>query len=364
MYAALTENGEMIYASQAASRPKERCKCPDCFDEVILKKSSQGKWFFAHKSACGKQVDNAKRPGEGELHRKAKRLVVEALKESYAGVEEEYYLPEIERTADIYVSGTKPTVIEIQVSPIDIYSLHVRTANYQGLGLRVIWLMTRSSKINFNSAWYTRMLQYSESFGLHRQFINVEAERLEIECFLPAIYEEENLTYSEIHRPIASIMERKPVQGDQFLLVKHQPTLSELDGPKVRESIRRTGSNYEALSQLYASGFKLVDLPEACLTSRERSLLLGQPMWHVYAWLCQQLKEEGGIWNYQRFTYAFETYIHKSPHNLEVLPFVKNTITKKLCCEYLFESLKRKKVLQNRSTEDASDAWVYVPDER
>ena len=136
----------MLIAEQNGSRKiatySEKGKiyiCPECREEVVLKKGKILTHHFAHKS----NSDCARSKGESKEHLRAKILIYEWAKERKMSCELEMPLdtPMGKRIADIYIEhkGNR-FAIEIQKSPIEDIDLEKRTESYRSISVHVIWV--------------------------------------------------------------------------------------------------------------------------------------------------------------------------------------------------------------------------------
>ncbi|MDA3129133.1 competence protein CoiA [Aliibacillus thermotolerans] len=112
--------------------------CPVCQQEVILKTGNHRRWHFAHlpQKACP-----VSHKGESEMHREAKMILYQWLRQQKVRVEMEKYFPKIERQADLFLQWqSKNYVIEYQQSPLSPEEMLKRTTDYLSLQIEPIWM--------------------------------------------------------------------------------------------------------------------------------------------------------------------------------------------------------------------------------
>lgn len=118
--------GEYVFASESVLNLP--LYCPDCHEQVKVRKSKNNRYFFVHRKRCS-------RPGgESDLHQYWKMYVAKKL-ESY-GAKQEISVS-ANRRADILVRNA---VIEIQFSLICQSVLEKRIRDYIDLGLKQYWI--------------------------------------------------------------------------------------------------------------------------------------------------------------------------------------------------------------------------------
>jgi competence protein CoiA len=111
--------------------------CPDCGEEVLLRKSLVRICHFAHRnsSACSHSSH------ESEEHRRCKKAVYEALlrhpKAKKAALERS--LKSVRPDVSAYINGV-PVAIEVQLSALSLETIAHRTAEYAKKGIYVLWL--------------------------------------------------------------------------------------------------------------------------------------------------------------------------------------------------------------------------------
>ncbi|WP_419790637.1 competence protein CoiA family protein [Staphylococcus chromogenes] len=153
MLTAMNENNEQVSARQASRL--ECYYCPICKERLILRQGIKVTPHFAHPSG---QIHLKHKGGETEQHLKMKQGLFEKLAQHYEHVCLEPYLSTICQIPDITINNQ--WAIEIQLSPIDVETMQVRTAGLQSLGYNVFWV-TEVPKKNKGSYYFTQRHQTS-----------------------------------------------------------------------------------------------------------------------------------------------------------------------------------------------------------
>ena len=131
-------NGQRIEATEANKGPAYYC--PECKEDVVLKKGQIVVHHFAHKPPTNCRWAK----GETREHLKAKQLFKEEFIRRGLRVEVEHEVPSLpdDRRADVVIWSPKGQLfaLELQHSAIDYYNLECRTRSYLSAGVRVIWV--------------------------------------------------------------------------------------------------------------------------------------------------------------------------------------------------------------------------------
>lgn len=118
--------------------------CPECSEEVVLKKGKIKIPHFAHR-AC---VDCVYSVNESQKHLMVKRAIYESLKTRLGCTkcELERSLNGVRPDISLYINNI-PVAIEVQNSSISINEIYRRTKQYALLGVYLLWVLpTRSPK--------------------------------------------------------------------------------------------------------------------------------------------------------------------------------------------------------------------------
>ncbi|ERJ11560.1 competence protein CoiA [Haloplasma contractile] len=139
MFKAKTSKGVIvdIESINTVSKTSQRYNCPYCNHEVIIRAGDKYRKHFSHKNA-----DHCNYERESIRHYEGKLTLYRWLINQTKEVDVEYYLKAINRIADLYVrmSGKK-YVIELQCSQVKPDVILKRTADYNRLGIDVIWII-------------------------------------------------------------------------------------------------------------------------------------------------------------------------------------------------------------------------------
>lgn len=126
-------------AAIAYSEPKSNApfECPECNDEVILRKGTVRIHHFAHKPPVTCRYG----AGETETHRRCKMEIYEALlqdsKVRKAALERS--LKTVRPDVSAYINGV-PVAIEVQISALSLETIIHRTTEYAQKGIYLLWL--------------------------------------------------------------------------------------------------------------------------------------------------------------------------------------------------------------------------------
>ena len=136
-------NNEKVYA-WLINREDKPFSCPECGDEVILKKCINKVDHFAHKPPTSCEFGQ----GESEKHRACKLEIYERLlkEPSVTGCEIEKYFESVRPDIFCYIRGI-PVAIEVQISTLHIDQIIYRTIEYGRKGIYVLWLPLFSDKL-------------------------------------------------------------------------------------------------------------------------------------------------------------------------------------------------------------------------
>lgn len=134
---------EKVYA-WLEEKNKKPFSCPECEDEVILRKGVVKIHHFAHKPPFSCSYGQ----GESEEHRRCKYEIYNRLlkEDSVTGCEIEKNLNTIRPDIFCYVRNT-PVAIEVQLSVLTLDQIIYRTIEYKRKGIFVLWLPVFSDKL-------------------------------------------------------------------------------------------------------------------------------------------------------------------------------------------------------------------------
>ncbi|TBY81733.1 competence protein CoiA [Rhizobium leguminosarum] len=139
-----------------------------CDAGVILKTSSLGTRYFAHKARRGCDI-----APETQEHLRAKTIICKALKEAGWVATPEYRMMDAEGACIADVLGqraagsSKGIAFEVQWSPQLAETTRARTARYTEHGLRSLWLMKRPMPLNSKEVPVARLVACGEGFDVY-----------------------------------------------------------------------------------------------------------------------------------------------------------------------------------------------------
>ena len=148
--------GEIVNAFDEISSKREYF-CPECGQKTRLKAGAMKINHFAHlpNSTCPNKTK------ESIAHLEGKRLLYDLLRHSkWEDVSLETPFPEIGRRADVSAKstddqGTVTCVFEIQNSGMSVEEVDQRTADYNSIGVHVVWIPVFQSFDIEDDCWYT-----------------------------------------------------------------------------------------------------------------------------------------------------------------------------------------------------------------
>jgi len=130
-------------------KPEKPFYCPECHDEVVLKKGKVKAHHFAHKPPVTCRYGT----GESQIHWKAKKAIFEALIDHprCKKCDVERRLEGVRPDISLYIRNI-PVAIEIQNSTIEIDEIARRASCYLKLGIHLIWVMPENKPANCEEA--------------------------------------------------------------------------------------------------------------------------------------------------------------------------------------------------------------------
>lgn len=154
MLSAVKEPDETVMAWEV-TREEGPFFCPECDEEVILKKGSIVLPHFAHypEASCSYGT------GESEQHRRAKYEIYEALRvhPSVSHLKVERYLKEVRPDISFLWRGKWKVVIEMQISVISPEGIAHRTRWYAAKNIWVLWTTPYNNNISSLTPYNTRV---------------------------------------------------------------------------------------------------------------------------------------------------------------------------------------------------------------
>lgn len=120
--------------------------CPECFSDAVLRKCSEKRDHFAHKSRLTPVIG----PEESDLHFQCKNEICELLRQRYPegnwAVErpipenKQRKIPELRPDISGRIEGV-PVAIEVQASSLTINKIVKRAENYTKKGIALLWIV-------------------------------------------------------------------------------------------------------------------------------------------------------------------------------------------------------------------------------
>lgn len=154
MLSALTEQNETVMAWEA-NREDEPFFCPECEEEVILKKGSIVIPHFAHfpEASCTYGT------GESDQHRQGKYEIYEALRKhpDVSHLQVERYLKEVRPDVCFLWQRKWKVAIELQLSAISPDEIAYRTRCYADKNIWVLWITPYHHNISGLTPYRTRV---------------------------------------------------------------------------------------------------------------------------------------------------------------------------------------------------------------
>lgn len=294
MYAALSTEGEIIYANdQAAVAQETNFYCPTCQQLLTHKMSSTGKGYFSHLTSC--QSNQQKRQTqESQTHHTAKILLQNTLTSSGYTVEIEYPFKTIQQIADVYAYHpqlqSSQQVIEFQKVPISSDLIRGRTQSYLQVVDKCTWLIDEAIfKTGYRQVWLQTMVTYSEKLGFHWYALNVHTREWVIKFKMPVIYRPHHIQLAEKRFDLEKAVENTWEQPEKYLNTS-------VYYPIYRRS-RRQSTYFRDLKQimaqahyqttirdLYSKGILLQTLPSWMVTEGWQIFVCKSPGWQCMAW--------------------------------------------------------------------------------
>src|SRR6266699_6573374 len=156
MLSAYNTHGEDMVAWEA-TRADGPFYCPECHEEVVLKKGTIKEHHFAHlpPSDCTYGV------GESGEHREAKRANYEALRThpDVSQVQVERYLGEVRPDISFLARDEVEVAVEMQFSPLSPQETARQTQIYTAKGLHVLWILPSRETLVEGTKYATSLLE-------------------------------------------------------------------------------------------------------------------------------------------------------------------------------------------------------------
>ncbi len=280
MYAAITQNGTLVYASDILDDRNVQWRCPKCHQPVQLIIPQKGRRYFRHKVK-----DSSNYKGETDTHSEIKHHLVEYFNSHGIRVESEYYLPAIDRIADVLLIDHQ-LVIEIQHTPISAMNIRQRTLSYQQIGYQCIWLLTpKLETLSINHYWQVALLQYHPQLGYYRVIYKLHTKQIILQWQLELV-NVESLTYYEFRGDLSVLVKLsiKSIYKKSHKISKNIAS-KKINYIKQVSRLKKSYANSNLLQTLYSQGYALDSLPQWIFTKRIHLRGMRTPSWMVLAWI-------------------------------------------------------------------------------
>jgi competence protein CoiA len=153
MLSANNQHGDLVTAWDV-TKAQGPFFCPECDEQVIVKKGSYKIHHFAHQasSACRYRV------GESEEHQQAKYEIYEALRHhpSVTKLAVERHLKEVRPDISFCWQGRDYIAIELQLSSIPPDDIARRTSLYTRKNIAVLWTIPHPEQMSCLTPYRTR----------------------------------------------------------------------------------------------------------------------------------------------------------------------------------------------------------------
>lgn len=310
MYAALNDQGDLVYASQASAGI---WYCPQCKQQVLLKYSSKSKAYFSHLTACGQEARQLA-GGESDLHKQAKATVGRAMTRLGYTVAYERPYPSTDQIADIYVEEWD-WVIEIQKSGQSAATLRERSRLYNQIASHLCWLPIDLSDKSFCrsfQAW--QYCLFNDWLGLHHWSYHPASQSLTLRYQLPIFWGPGEAFLCQ-RLPISTLIDSSQVDPKSpFRRRVYLPSQNHKGGYR-RYAIQRDPASHSCLRALYQAGIQVANLPD-WIFNDYRTRILRQPVWYLLARLLACQSRSQGLAQEVQTLYAQKVI------QLRDLPFV------------------------------------------
>lgn len=301
MYAAITSDGEIIYANTLEDTVQQPTfYCPICQQVLIHKISSTGKGFFSHLSSC-QNNSPLRNTQESDTHLTAKILLKSTLEASGYMVQIEQPIETAQQIADVYLFNSQSLhprqVIEFQKVPISPELIRTRTLNYLEDVDKCTWLIDEEIfKGGYRQVWLQTMVSYSRVLGFYWQALHVSKKEWVIKFKMPIIFQAHRIQLSEKRIDLVTPIYDSWEFPDSFLNdTIHYPMYRK---PQRQTTYFRqlkqimTQTTYKkAIRDLYSKGLLLQTLPQWMIIEKWQILVFKTPGWLCLAWCFYLIKQ-------------------------------------------------------------------------
>lgn len=329
---AVNKQGVLVHAAQVnlEHAKKDNWVCPTCGQRVIFKVSKRKKPYFAHMVACqqaSKQSRNM--PLETDYHRWGKYFLSKQFPKEDFRVIVEYYLKDIQQTADVWVQNSttsKLSIYEYQNTPIPYNILSLRSESYLLITDSVHWYGNYAYLTPFRkSSWLQNLIVFHPRREMYYvPTLNLDEGQVVNLTHLPLLFQKNSWEYYE---EIVDLGAGKIVKA--FRISKSlKPRLSNAERKKM--SISRQSQYREQVGELYQEGILIQELPDWFFTEDWELLLTREPVWLSFAWIYGEIqRRKGETFTFQDFMFQGELWerIKFAPSALDKTPGRIDTLT-------------------------------------
>lgn len=323
MQLALNSRGETLYAQTlpAAKDRQSAYYCPQCLQAVYLKQSRRGKPFFSHYQACQTaRRKQRQRPIESQEHQTAKELFLKL--SSPWQIHSEYYLPEIQQTADIYLEDCqagRKVIVEFQHSPIPARELAQRHKAYLTQVPAVYWLMNYRFLIENQGRkeWLWRMLQFNSADRYYCLALDLERGEVVKWHRIKMLHRKQAFHYQESRYSLDAFLSGgAPYRTQSCCRQQKVANRHDKDYQRLLWELRQNQSYQEEIQALYTAGSRLSDFPQLLLTQElQLEYCQGASIWQII-WAYQAVLELPACFQFNDFLFK----IRQCPY-IKLRPF-------------------------------------------
>lgn len=329
---AVNKKGVLVHATQVNSEhtKKDDWVCPTCGQRVIYKRSKRNKPYFAHMVACQKATSQSRiTPLETDYHRWGKTLLAQQFPQEDYQVSVEYYLTDIQQTADVWINHlitSKKSIFEFQNTPIPFNILSQRNESYLLITDSVYWYGNYAYLTPFRkSSWLQNLIKFHP---LRKMYfvptLNLEEGKVVHLSHLPLIYRKTQWSYIE---EIVDLATNEIVKA--FCITKSlKPRTSNAQRKKM--SVSRQSQYRQQVAELYQEKILIQELPDWFLSEDWELLLTREPVWLTFAWIFEDIKRwRGSSFTIQEYIFQGELWerIKFAPSVMDQTPGRIDTIS-------------------------------------
>ena len=299
MYAALNEQGQLVYADQVVlqeAQVQNVWYCPRCQQRVKWRSSERQRAHFVHtKGRCGREAHATRTTRESVQHFTAKQFLRQQCQTLGIEACEEYYLSASRQEADVYLPSLK-LVLEYQKTPISAAIVQERTKLYEAQQLQCQWLL--AGNVEWEAiAWRFRqtMAAYDTQLGFYWWRYNVQQPEYVELIYAPngrltdsrrLIYTLEDVLQAQFS--ISALRHFSAKKGE----IRHSISVLDVHAlQQLIQALQQQPSYQSVLRGLYQYGVTLSELPCVIWQTKEKWWALKNPGWVILAYHWAFLKQ-------------------------------------------------------------------------